>query len=50
MAQCANAAVIGKGSVFQIFYQSKVARLGHGKTIWTVAHKLTRIIDFLSRE
>jgi transposase len=44
LAQCANAAVKAKGSIFELFYRRKVARLGHNKTLWAVAHKLCRVI------
>lgn len=44
LAQCANAAIKAKGSVFELFYRRKVAHLGHNKTIWAVAHKLCKII------
>jgi transposase len=44
LAQCANAAVKAKGSAFELFYRRKVARLGHNKTLWAVAHKLCRIV------
>jgi len=44
LAQCANAAIKAKDSIFELFYRRKVARLGHKQTIWAVAHKLCRII------
>ena len=44
LSQSANAAVKSKGSVFQDTYRRLVARIGHGKAIWAVAHKLCRII------
>jgi len=42
--QTANAAVKSKGSVFQNLYRRLVARLGHNKAIWAVAHKLCRLL------
>jgi transposase len=44
LAQCANAAVHAKGSVFELFYRRKVAHLGHYKALWAVAHKLCKVI------
>lgn len=44
LAQCANAAIKAKGSIFELFYRRKVARLGHNQTVWAVAHKLCRVI------
>jgi transposase len=42
--QAANAAVKAQGSVFQGFYRRLVARIGHNKAIWAVAHKLCRVV------
>lgn len=42
--QAANAAVKAQGSVFHAFYRRVVARIGHNKAIWAVAHKLCRVI------
>ena len=42
--QSAKAAIRSKGSVFQDLYRRLVARIGHPKAIWAVAHKLCRII------
>ena len=44
LAQCANAAIKAKGSVFELYYRRKVAHLGHFQTVWAVAHKLCRVI------
>jgi transposase len=41
--QAANAAVKAKGSVFGLFYQRVVVRLGRKKAIWAVAHRLCRL-------
>lgn len=43
LSQAANAAVKAKGSVFEIVYRRLVARLGHHKAIWAVAHRLCRV-------
>jgi transposase len=43
LSQCANAAIKSKGSVFYETYRRLVPRLGHGKALWAVAHKLCRI-------
>jgi len=43
LAQAANAAVKAKGSVFEILYRRLVARRGHFKAIWAVAHHICRI-------
>jgi transposase len=42
--QAANAARKKKGSIFQALYQRWVARLGHNKTIWAIAHRLCRVV------
>jgi len=42
--QAANAAVKAQGSVFHGFYRRLVARIGHNKAIWAVAHKLCRVV------
>jgi transposase len=44
LAQCANAAIKAKGSVFELYYRCKVAHLGHFQAVWAVAHKLCRVI------
>src|SRR5437867_7747240 len=43
LTQVANAAVKSKGSVFQSLYRKLVTRLGHGKAIWALAHRLCRL-------
>jgi transposase len=45
--QAANAAVKTKGSIFEIVYRRQVPRMGHNQTIWTVAHRLCRLIWIL---
>jgi transposase len=45
--QAANAAVKTKGSIFEIDYGRKVARMGHKQTIWAIAHRLCRLIWIL---
>jgi transposase len=42
--QCANAAVMAKGSIFEIVYRRVVPRLGHKQTIGVIAHRLCRLI------
>src|SRR5947209_6639862 len=42
--QAANAAVKRKGSIFQILYRRLVPRLGHKRAIWTIAHRLCRLV------
>jgi transposase len=44
LSQTANAAVKAKGSVFELLYRRLVARVGHHKAIWAVAHRLCRVI------
>src|SRR4051812_28715197 len=44
LSQSANAAIKSKGSVFQETYRRLAPRIGHGKAVWAVAHKLCRII------
>jgi transposase len=44
LSQSANAAIKSRGSVFQDTYRRLAPRIGHGKAIWAVAHKLCRII------
>jgi transposase len=43
LTQVANAAVKSNGSIFQILYRKMVARLGHNKAIWAIAHRLCRL-------
>jgi transposase len=43
LTQVANAAVNSKGSVFQNLYRKFVARMGHQKAIWAIAHRLCRL-------
>ena len=40
----ANAAVQHKGSIFEIVYRRLVLRLGQGKTIGAIAHRLSELI------
>src|SRR5215472_18472228 len=42
--QAANAAVMHKGSIFEIVYRRLVPRLGHNQTIGAIAHRLCRLI------
>jgi hypothetical protein len=42
--QAANAAVMHKGSIFEIVYRRLVPRLGHNQTIRAIAHRLCRLI------
>ena len=42
--QAANAAVMAKGSLFEIVYRRTVPRLGHNQTIGVIAHRLCRLI------
>lgn len=42
--QAANAAVKTQGSIFQGLYRRLVARMGHNKAIWAIAHRLCRLI------
>ena len=42
--QAANAAVMAKGSIFQIVYRRLVPRLGHNQAIGAIAHRLCRLI------
>jgi transposase len=42
--QAANAAVKHKGSIFEIVYRRFVLRLGHNKTIGTIAHRLCQVV------
>ena len=42
--QAANAAVMTKGSFFQLVFRRLVPRLGYAKAIWAVAHRLCRLI------
>ncbi len=44
LTQAANAVVKAKGSVFEALYRRLVPRLGHGKAIWAVAHRLCRVV------
>jgi transposase len=42
--QAANAAVMCKGSIFEIVYRRLVVRLGHNQAIGAIAHRLCRLI------
>lgn len=42
--QAANAAVKLKGSIFEVVYHRLVPRLGHGKAIGAITHRLCRLI------
>ena len=42
--QAANAAVMHKGSIFEIVYRRLVSRLGHNQTMGAIAHRLCRLI------
>jgi transposase len=42
--QSANAAVVAKGSIFEVVYRRLVPRLGHAQTIGAIAHRLCRLI------
>ena len=42
--QAANAAVKGKGTIFELVYRGLVPRLGHAQTIGAIAHRLCRLI------
>jgi transposase len=42
--QAANAAVKLKGSIFEVAYRRLVPRLGHGKAIGAITHRLCRLI------
>ena len=44
LSQSANAAIKSKGSVFEETYRRLAPRIGHGKAVWAVAHKLCRIV------
>lgn len=44
LSQAANAAVKAKGSVFELLYRRLVAKIGHHKAIWAVAHRLCRVV------
>jgi transposase len=41
--QGANAAVKTKGSIFQLHYRRLLARVGHNKAIWAIAHRLCKL-------
>ena len=43
LAQVAQAAARTKGSIFQGLYRRLLPRLGHGKAIWALAHRLCRL-------
>lgn len=43
LTQVAHAATKSKGSIFESLYRRWVARLGHNKTIWAIAHRLCRL-------
>lgn len=47
LAQAANAAVKARGTVFERLYRRLVCRLGHGKAIWAVAHRLCRMAWYI---
>jgi transposase len=42
--QAANAAIRVKGSIFELAYRRMVARMGHNKAIWAIAHRLCNLI------
>jgi transposase len=42
--QAANAAVKAKGSMPEMLYRRLLPRLGRGKAIWAVAHRLCRLV------
>jgi transposase len=42
--QAANAAVMAKGSIFEIVYRRLVPRLGHNQAIGAIAHRLCQLI------
>jgi transposase len=42
--QAANAAIKLKGSIFEVSYRRLVPRLGHGKAIGAITHRLCRLI------
>jgi len=42
--QAANAAVMAKGSLFEIVYRRSVPRLGHNQAIGAIAHRQCRLI------
>jgi hypothetical protein len=42
--QAANAAVMAKGSIFEIVYRRLVLCLGHNQAIGAIAHRLCRLI------
>jgi transposase len=42
--QAANAAVMSKGSLFEIVYRRSVPRLGHNQAIGAIAHRQCRLI------
>ena len=42
--QAANAAVMAKGSLFEIVYRRSVLRLGHNQAIGAIAHRQCRLI------
>jgi hypothetical protein len=45
--QAANAAVMAKGSIFEIVYRRLVPRLGHNQAIGVIAHRLCQLIWIL---
>lgn len=44
LTESALAAIKTKGSIFQSLYRRWVARLGHPRALWAVAHRLCRLI------
>jgi transposase len=44
LTQVAHAAVAAKGSYFQERYRRMVSRLGPGKAIWAIAHRILRLV------
>ena len=48
--QAANAAVMAKGSLFEIVYRRSVPRLGHNQAIGAIAHRQCRLIWLILHE
>ena len=48
--QAANAAVMSKGSLFEIVYRRSVPRLGHNQAIGAIAHRQCRLIWLILHE
>lgn len=44
LTEVALASIKTKGCVFQSLYRRLVVRLGHGKAIWAIAHRLCRLV------